>query len=222
MRQHFHRCGHLRVMAIDASDLRGDRKGGAQIVEELCEARHLARCVGLAECEVLTPAQKRDLLGARATRLREEEGGASPLADVPDLRAAELQELRRDLVEEYEEIVEANRRRRLEEAAVVQRNPRPLPRAQEGDLAAAGISVFDDVAWRELRTARLDAIERALDAIGHGAYGDCRRCGSSIEIDRLKRAPDTILCRPCAREALPDRLAPAWSDGEPAAFGRSE
>jgi len=209
-------------MAIDASDLSGDRKGGAQIVEELCEARHLARCVGLAECEVLTPAQKRDLLGARATRLREEEGGASALADLPDARAAELQELRLDLVEEYEEIVEANRRRRLEAAAAVQRNPRPLPVAQEADLAIAGISVFDDVPLRELRTARLDAIERALDAIAHGAFGDCRRCGGRIEVDRLKLGPDTILCRSCAREALPDRLAAAWSDREPTPVGRPQ
>ena len=71
MRHHFHRCGHLRVVTIDASDLSQARRGGSFVVEELCEARKLAPCVGLAECDILAPAQKRDLLGARATRLRD-------------------------------------------------------------------------------------------------------------------------------------------------------
>jgi len=216
MRQHFHRCGHLRILAVDASDRSRDRKGGTAILEELCEARRLARCVGLAECDVLTPAQKRDLLVARATRLRAEEGGVSFLADVPDRRAAELRSLRGDLLEEYERIVEGNRRRKLEAAAALQRNPRPIPAGEEGDLAGAGISVIEDVPLRELRTARLDTIERALDAMKRGRYGDCARCEGPIEIERLHEAPDTRLCRACVREALPDVLAPAWAEPEPA------
>jgi len=217
MRQHFHRCGYLRVLAVEAADRSRDRKGGTAILEELCEARRLARCVGLTECDVLTPAQKRDLLVARATRLREEEGGLSFLADVPDARAAELQELRGDLSEEYEQIVEANRRRAVEGAAALQRNPRPIPRAEEGDLAVAGISVIEDVPLRELRTARLDAIERALDAMKRGRFGDCVRCGAAIAVDRLRAAPDTAVCGTCVREALPDVLAPAWSEPAPQA-----
>lgn len=218
MRHHFHRCSHLRVIALDAADLSQVRKGGSQILEELCDARRLARCVGLADCDVLTPAQKRELLGARATRLREEEGGVSPLADAPDSRAAELRALGRELLDEHEQIVEDNRRRRAEAAAATQRNPRPLGRAEDPELPDAGISVFLDDELRELRTARLDAIERALDAIARGDFGRCARCERPIGVERLRLAPDTVVCDACAREALPDRLRAAWAD--PAAAAR--
>jgi RNA polymerase-binding transcription factor DksA len=198
MRQHFHRCGHLRLVTIEASDLSGARKGGSQILDELCEARGLARCVGLAECDVLSAAQKRDLLTARATRLREEEGGSSPLADVPDPRAVKLRALERDLLDERERIVEENRRRVLEAAAALQRNPRPLPAGQQSELAVAGVSVFDDDGLRELRTARLDAIDRGLDALARGRFGDCAGCRQPIEPARLRIAPDTVVCSACA------------------------
>ena len=204
MRHHFHRCGHLRILALEAVDLGRDRKGGSQILEELCEAKRLVRCVGLAECDVLAPAQKRDLLVARATRLREEEGGASSLADAPDARAAELGRLQRELREEYEEIVEENRRSRAEAGAALQRNPRPLSRREEGGLAAAGVSIFLDDELRALRTSRLDALERALDAMASGGFGDCKRCRRPIDVERLHETPDTALCTACAREAQPD------------------
>jgi RNA polymerase-binding transcription factor DksA len=213
MRRHFHRCGYLRVLALDAADHSHARKGGSQVLEELCEAKRLARCVGLADCDVLSPAQKRDLLGARATRLREEEGGPSPLADRPDPRGAELRELSRELLDEYQRIVEDNRRRQVESAAAVLRNPRPLRRAEESEFPIAGISVFLDDELRELRAARLDAIDRALDAMARGGFGDCARCHRPIEIDRLREAPDTAVCMACAREALPD-LGPAWAEPE--------
>lgn len=211
MRHHFHRCGHLRVLALDAADRSAARKGGAQILEELCEAKRLARCVGLAECDVLAPAQKRNLLVARATRLRAEEGEASALADVPAPRARELAALRQELLDEHAAIVEDNRRVRLEMAAALQRNPRPIPRGEEGDLATASLSVFADDALRELRTARLDALERGLDALRREGFGRCARCRGEIEIDRLRRAPDTIVCEKCAQEALPDLERPVWA-----------
>jgi RNA polymerase-binding transcription factor DksA len=217
MRQHFHRCGYLRVIAVDASELGRPRKGGSRILEELCQARGLARCVGLAECEVLAPAQKRELLAARATRLREQEGGWSPLADLPDPRASELRELRGELLEEREQIVAENRRRVLEAAAALQRNPRPLGRAEQPELEAAGISVFQDEALRELRAARLDAIDRGLEALAGRSYGDCARCGRPIEVARLRIAPDTVVCMACAQEALPDPLRRPWEGSEPPA-----
>lgn len=199
MRHHFHRCGHLRVVGVDISDLSGARKGGSQILEELCEARGLARCVGLAECDVLSAAQKRDLLAARATRLREEEGGSSPLADLPDPRAAEFQAFQRDLRDERERIAEPNRRRVLEATAALKRNPRPLGAAEQSELAAAGISIFDDQDLRELRSARLDAIDR------HGT-GSLRRLRGLPSADRNGPASDRARHRRARRalEPLPD------------------
>jgi RNA polymerase-binding transcription factor DksA len=195
------------MVSVDASDLSGARKGGSQILEELCEARGLARCVGLAECDVLSAAQKRDLLMARATRLRDEEGGSSALADAPDPRAAELRALQRDLLDERERIVGENRRRVLEAAAALQRNPRPLGAAQEPELAAVGISVFDDESLRELRTTRLDAIDRGLDGLARGPYGDCVTCRRPIEAARLRIAPDTAVCSACAGPARSSKEA---------------
>jgi len=206
MRHHFHRCGYLRVIDVDASDLSHARKGGKQILEELCEAKHLARCVGLAECDVLSAGQKRDLLAVRATHLREEEGGASPLADADagSPRTVELEELRRTLLDERNAIAQENRRRAAEAGGALQRNPRPLSHAEEGELAGAGLSVVLDNELRELRAARLDALDRALDALAHGRFGNCVRCRGAIDVERLRQAPDTAVCTPCARVALPE------------------
>jgi RNA polymerase-binding transcription factor DksA len=204
MRRHFHRCGHLRVIEVDASDQSQARKGSSQILEELCEAKHLAPCVGLAECDVLAPGQKRELLAVRATRLREEEGGTSTLADAraEDPRTAELADLRETLLEERNAIAQENRRRAAEAGGALQRNPRPLARAEEGDLRSAAMSVVLGDDLRELRAARLDALDRALDAMARGRFGGCARCGAPIEIGRLEQAPDTVVCTACAREAL--------------------
>ena len=214
MRRQFHRCGYLRILAIDVSDRSQARSGGSEILEELCEAKRLARCVGLADCDVLSPAQKRDLLAARATRLREEEGGPSPLADRPDPRAEELRALRRKLLDEHAQIVADNRRRHAESAGAVLRNPRPMSRGEEWELRKAGASVFLDDESRELRGARLDAIDRALDAMTHRGFGACARCRRPIEIERLREAPDTPVCTPCAREALPEPPEPGGVGSE--------
>jgi RNA polymerase-binding transcription factor DksA len=196
------------VIELEAQAMSRARKGGAQVLEELCEAKRLAPCVGLADCDILSAGQKRELLATRATRLRDEEGGVSPLADRDDPRAAELAELRQVLVDERGEIVEENRRRAAEAGGALRRNPRPLSPNEEHELKAAGVSVFLDDDLRALRVSRLDAIDRALDALAHGNYGACARCGLPIDIGRLAVAPDTAVCSGCAKEALPE-IAPA-------------
>jgi RNA polymerase-binding transcription factor DksA len=215
MRRHFHRCGYLRILEVDASELSRARKGGKLILEELCDAKRLAPCVGLAECDVLSAGQKRELLAARATHLREWEGGASPLADAKagDARNAELEDLRGALLEERNAIAQENRRQAAEAGGALQRNPRPLSRAEERELGAAGLSVVFDDELRALRAARLDALDRALDAIAHGRFGACVRCGGPIEIERLREAPDALVCAPCAAAVRPE--------GGPAAGSRA-
>jgi RNA polymerase-binding transcription factor DksA len=63
--------------------------------------------------------------------------------------------------------------------------------------------VLDDE-LRELRTARLDALDRALDALASGRFGECVRCGGAIEIQRLHQAPDTAVCSKCAAAVAPE------------------
>jgi RNA polymerase-binding transcription factor DksA len=203
MRHHFHRCGYLRVLELDAHEVSHARRGGKQILEELCEAKRLAPCVGLVDCDVLSAAEKRQLLVTRATRLRREEGGRSDLADAEDPRALELAELRRLLVDERNAIAEENRRRAAEAGGAVQRNPRPVTKSEEWELRSAGMSVVLDDELRALRASRLDAIDRALEAMDRGRFGDCARCGKPIEIARLGESPDTRVCEGCARAAVP-------------------
>jgi RNA polymerase-binding transcription factor DksA len=208
MRHQFHRCASLRLIEVRAGDLSSSRKGGRQVLAELCDAKHLAPCVGLAECDVLSAGQKRELLAARATRMREEGGGRSPLADAEggNPRWAELEELRENLLDERNAIAQENRRLSAEAGGALQRNPRPLGRTEERELAGAGVAVVLDDALRTLRTARLDALDRALEALAIGRLGVCVRCGGPIEIERLREAPDTAVCRRCAAAAVPEAV----------------
>jgi RNA polymerase-binding transcription factor DksA len=205
MRHHFHRCGFLRVLEVDASELSGARKGGGQILDELCEAKHLAPCIGLAECDVLSAAQKRELLAVRVTHLRDEEGGRSLLADAKagDPRIPELEELRRTLLDERNAIALENRRRAAEGGGALQRNPRPLSHAEERELGRSGLSVVQDDELRASRAARMDVLDRALDALAHGRLGDCIRCRGPIGVALLREAPDTLVCASCARAVAP-------------------
>ena len=201
MRQQFHRCPELRLVTVEAREIAGVRGRGRSVLDELCAARRLTPCVGLVECEILAPAQKRELLAARVTRLRAEEGAPrSSLGDAPDPRAAELLELGRELDEERREIVAENRRL-LGEAAGAE--DWFGARSEREGFESAGISPRLDDSLRQLRSARLDAIDRALEALARGERLACARCRGDIERERLRHTPDTRVCERCAHEARP-------------------
>jgi RNA polymerase-binding transcription factor DksA len=201
MRHHFHRCSNLRVVSLEASDVAGNRKGGSAILDELCDARGLRRCVGLAECDVLTDGQRRELLVARVTDLREQTGGASVVEDLGGVRGREITELAEELLAERAEIIDTNRRTLAEATAAFDDRADPAPLGTREDLASPGL------AERSLtyRAPRLDAIDRALEEMSVGQYGQCVRCGSMIEVERLRNAPDSHVCEPCAKTSVLDR-----------------
>lgn len=207
MRHHFHRCKSLRVVTIPASELHGARRGGGVVVEELCEAKGLTPCVGLAECDILTAGQKQELLAERATRIREEEGHPTELSGVTRERGAAIRRLRGELLREREAIVEENRRREAEQGGA-ESLELPAERGAEEELRTEGLSLRLDPVRAELRVERLDEIDRALDAMEERAYGTCALCGGEIAIERLRVYPETRVCAPCAREAP----APAWEE----------
>ena len=89
MRKQFHRCRSLRLVEVDASDLGHVRGSGRIVLEELCDAKQLTPCVGLEECDVLAPGQKRELLVTRATRIRSAQG-PEELAGEPNPRALRM------------------------------------------------------------------------------------------------------------------------------------
>ena len=45
------------------------------------------------------------------------------------------------------------------------------------------------------------AIERALDRIAAGTYGECAQCGAQISEGRLEARPEASLCITCASRA---------------------
>ncbi len=74
MRQHFHRCTHLRVVSVDASVLSGDRGHSSAILDELGGERgqeivQLARDL-LAEREEIIEENRRLLTEAAAAENR--------------------------------------------------------------------------------------------------------------------------------------------------------
>jgi DnaK suppressor protein len=193
MRQQFHRCRSLRVVEVDASELPHGRGAGRMVLDELCEARQLAPCVGLEACDVLTPGQKRDLLVTRATRIRDEAGPAE-LAGEPNARAVELEGLKRDLLRDRDAIVAANNELEDEIRQLL---------SSAGDPERPGFEA--QLRFREaldrLMVGRLDAIDAALDALRAGAYGRCEACGSDIDVERLRVALGTRVCSRCAQGA---------------------
>lgn len=199
MRHHFHRCPNLRVITADASELNGARRHGSIALDELCEAKQLSPCMGLLDCDVLAPSQKRTLLVSRATQLRAQDGGPSELAGGSRPGDALLAEIRGGLVAERARIVTANERIETEVASLLEvSRDGNADEIDRGDAAAA--LRFDD-ALERLSVRRLDAIDRALDAMEHGTFGECRECGVEIEPDRLRAVPDALLCIGCARKA---------------------
>ena len=200
MRRHFHRCMHLRVISVPASELHGARHGGGVILEELCDAKRLTPCVGLAECDILTAGQKQELLVERATRIRQQEGRPVELSGVRRERARELRQLREGLVAERDRIVEENLRSEAEVGAAEDRESMAAP-GDAAELESAGLSVRFDPAWSELRVERLDEIDRAIEAMEDPVYGTCGLCGGEVESERLRLHPETRVCTSCAREA---------------------
>lgn len=60
---------------------------------------------------------------------------------------------------------------------------------------------YQAVRGRELQAAQaaLQDTEAALARLQHGRYGQCVRCGESIEPERLRARPQSSLCGDCAR-----------------------
>ena len=54
------------------------------------------------------------------------------------------------------------------------------------------------LALKQRQQNQLLRVERALDSIREGTYGDCRKCGKPISEERLEVQPDALLCVNCA------------------------
>jgi RNA polymerase-binding transcription factor DksA len=197
VRHQFHQCPHLRVFSVDASEFRGDRRGGKATLEELCDAKQLTRCLGLVECDLLPLSQKRGLLATRAARMRAEEG-VTPLSGAADGRRAALVELRNELLKKRDQIVLNNRKIEAEIASLSQ-IVGGSEITDDVERARASESIRLDDALEKLRIRQLDAIDRALDAIALGTY-DFRSFRMRVSARAAPEAPPA-----------PDRAGPLQS-----------
>jgi DnaK suppressor protein len=57
------------------------------------------------------------------------------------------------------------------------------------------------LALKQRQQNQLGRVQKALEAIETGTYGDCRKCGKPISEERLDVQPDAVLCVQCATGA---------------------
>ncbi len=72
-------------------------------------------------------------------------------------------------------------------------------KGDEGDFSSAVYSrqvIYDLI---EKDRAHLKEIEESLFDIENGKYGQCKRCGKEIEIERMKAKPTAKYCISCRR-----------------------
>lgn len=67
------------------------------------------------------------------------------------------------------------------------------------ETAAATLSREIDLSLQENARATLLQIERALEKLESGSYGQCDKCGKPISDGRLDAAPFATLCVDCKR-----------------------
>ena len=53
----------------------------------------------------------------------------------------------------------------------------------------------------QINVIKLRAIDKAIELIDRGNYGDCEDCGCAIGFKRLEAIPGCILCISCAEKA---------------------
>ncbi len=70
------------------------------------------------------------------------------------------------------------------------------------DSSERAVEMEDDASLERqaaLITREIASVSRALLRIENGTYGECVRCGASVEPKRLEVRPEAALCMPCAR-----------------------
>jgi DnaK suppressor protein len=69
-------------------------------------------------------------------------------------------------------------------------------------LADAGTEAFDqarDLGVAEQQSEEIQSIDRAIDRMEAGTYGQCDECGGAIDRARLEALPHAALCYDCQR-----------------------
>ena len=109
-----------------------------------------------------------------------------------------LTTLRKQLEEEREELGAQAAKLEADAADESWKEPR------SDDDAETGTATFERERTMSLaRNARqtIIQIERALDRMDAGTYGECISCGQQIALERLEALPQAVDCLDCRRKA---------------------
>lgn len=90
-----------------------------------------------------------------------------------------------------------------EVSARLARIEQDLAEPLNADSAEQAVEMEDDASLEgqaALLRQQIASIDRALERIAAGTYGECVRCGGEIAPARLEARPEAALCIDCARK----------------------
>ena len=111
------------------------------------------------------------------------------------MRKRDLERFRESLLEQMMQIVAHNRRMLAGEVYV---DSDDLPDAIDNAVAESTLSLTGRMREREL--GLLAKIEKSLERIERGRYGECESCGEVISMERLRARPVADYCIDCKDE----------------------
>lgn len=87
--------------------------------------------------------------------------------------------------------------------ARLERIEQDLAEPLNADSSEQAVEVEDDASLEAqalLLRRQIASVDRALERIAAGTYGECIRCGCEIAPARLEARPEAALCIDCARQ----------------------
>ena len=122
-------------------------------------------------------------------------GGEMRREEATAMRKRDLERCRKILLEQRERIL-GNVDRVLTGELDLDQDDFP----DEMDVALAESSLSFTGQLRERERRLLDKIEKSLEKIEQGSYGECESCGNEIGVGRLRARPVASLCIDCKDE----------------------
>ena len=102
----------------------------------------------------------------------------------------------RELLEEKRQDILARAKQTLSQDMTLDQDDLP----DEMDLASSEYLQSFTFRLRGREKVFLDKIQRALERIDEGSFGNCEECGEEISSKRLEARPETTLCIRCKEE----------------------
>ena len=111
------------------------------------------------------------------------------------LTSKQVDQFRRVLMEERGRLQRASSEHRKNNLAI-----EPEELVDETDMASSQINQHLVFRIRDRERILLRKIDKALERIDGGNFGECEECSDEIELNRLKARPVATLCIKCKEE----------------------